>query len=329
MNKQLDQKIHSQNFNESLKNTSLYTLFKRISNRGPNYSSVKKLTTIRNNNLEEIKLEIYENFNSSNLFELIESIKSEHYQVIISSVLGLRGIKNLTKQPILYKYVNSNKVENLKIDDISNSKNFLLYNGEIFKIKEDIKMITTSIEKRNTIELVINQLQIENDGLLLSNILQIFSEEYYLNYSQDDENTNDKYSNLFFKAYNSLESDHAFIYYDNLNKKIIANRDIFGKRSLLLVHFIRDNLFLFSSNISFEIYDLIKKFPDEISIMELPANAVVLMDLKNLDLNLKFINDEKYEKKDVLHLFLNPYIKYPSQFRFKNKIYEGKNLFIT
>ena len=190
-----------------------------------------------------------------------------------------------------------------------------MYNGEIYNIKDEVKFITEIEENKILLENLSKKINFENDGLIFSNILKIFSEEFHM--KKDFYKNNENYAELFFRIHRSLESDHALIYYDNLNKKILVNRDIFGKRSLICIRLINYGIFLFSSNLNLELFELIKNYPEEFSVFEVPANTVIIIDLINLENNLKPDNQNQ-DTKEFFHFYFNPKLKYPSELRFKN-----------
>jgi len=287
------------------------SLVKRISYRGPDFVNLQKISFHSDIIFENQKTSLIENpFYLLNFLELFQNISEEKYTILLSSVLALRGINKLTTQPInIICNHNNSKNEYPRM-------NFLMYNGEIYNIKENIALITESKKNKDCLNELIKNLHFENDTLILSKILAIFSEEY--NNIKDSNKNNKLYSELFFRIHRSLESDHALVYYDNLNKKVLINRDLFGKRSLLLIRFIKNGVFFFSSNINLELYELIKNYPDEISVFEVPANTVIIIDLENLQHNLNDVN--KHELRDIFNFFYNPFLKTPSELRFKNEI---------
>ena len=55
---------------------------------------------------------------------------------------------------------------------------------------------------------------------------------------------------------NQIESDHAYVYHDIINNKIVVTRDIFGKRSLVLVYIKSLSFLMLTSTLPQSIYDI-------------------------------------------------------------------------
>lgn len=141
----------------------------------------------------------------------------------------------LTKQPI--------------IND--STHNILQYNGEIFSINDSDE-----------------NLIIDNDGLILSKMLSNFSNSI-------TSDNNKEYVDKFFRVMNKIESDHALIFHDIKNKKIVVNRDIFGKRSLILVYIHSLNILILSSVLSKSLYS--SRNSKDITIIEVPNNSALVI----------------------------------------------------
>jgi asparagine synthetase B (glutamine-hydrolysing) len=229
---------------------SMSELKEIIASRGPDSF---KIVDADNQDLDD-KIHNY-----GDLFNYVED-----NMVTLSSVLNLRGIEAITKQPI-----------------VSENKNILQYNGEIYDINN------------KEINLFVN-----NDGYILSGLLDQIAVE--LKGVED----NSIYADKIFKLFNDIESDHAFCYIDRINNKVILSRDIFGKRSLLLVYILEYNVVMICSAIPKSLYEL--RNSKNIIIIEIPANSLVIIDL---------LSDNK------ISFYQNPLIKYPSELRFNNTSY--------
>jgi asparagine synthetase B (glutamine-hydrolysing) len=210
--------------------------------------------------------------NFSNLFKIITD---DEKLVMMSSVLSLRGVMtDITPQPLFD----------------SKTGNILQYTGEIFSIFES----NYDIYK-------------QNDGLILQEILSYFSLDFY----SSNNKSNSLYSDYLFDLLSRVESDHAFVYTDLLNQKIILNRDMFGKRSLILIFLKKENLFIITSVLT---QSFCKLHPGDVEIIEVPANSLIIFDL---------ISNQK------INFFLNNKIPYPHMMRFKNSISFNQNSFST
>ena len=253
------------NFNiDSINNCDFLQIIEQIKNRGPDFINIieilkdKKINEL--NDLEKLKT-------YKDVFNLISNNESS---ILIDSVLNLRGINSITKQPIINE----------------KTKNILQYDGEIFDMKDESFLFEKNLSK-------------DNDGIILSEILNKFSQD------NKDSNIN-TYSNNFFQIINQIESDHAFIFHDNINNKILINRDLFGKRSLILSYIKQLNIIIISSFLPLSLYNN-RNFKNEILIIEIPNNHLLIIDKDN---------DNKFT------LIKNPYIKFPSDLRFNELIPE-------
>ena len=255
---------------EELFNFDINELIKLINKRGPDFINICELDSY-NNNLSDFTNEMNKIQTYINLFNYINKNNSK---ILIDSVLSLRGIKSLTKHPI-------------KINE-----NILQYNGEIYNILD-----------QNYMKDIQNRLIYDNDGIILSEILYNFSKE---NLNKN----NEEYSNNLFKIINNIESDHVFIYHDILNKKIVINKDIFGKKSLILIYIKKFDILFFVSVVPNYIYKL-REYKNDILIYEIPNNHILLIDLNNNNID-----------KQNLYLFKNNDILFPSFLRFNDKIQE-------
>ena len=126
------------NFNiDSINNCDFLQIIEQIKNRGPDFINIieilkdKKINEL--NDLEKLKT-------YKDVFNLISNNESS---ILIDSVLNLRGINSITKQPIINE----------------NTNNILQYNGEIFDIKEESFLFEKNLSK-------------DNDGIILSEILK-------------------------------------------------------------------------------------------------------------------------------------------------------------
>jgi asparagine synthetase B (glutamine-hydrolysing) len=220
-----------------------------IGSRGPDYFNIVDL---EGNTLD---INTY-----GELFGHVDSSKT----VMISSVLNLRGIESITKQPIC------------------DGKNILQYNGEIYDIKNQ------------DIDLYVN-----NDGYILSKLLGNISLGLY-EYQNKDSDINSLYSDRLFKLLNDMESDHSFVYSDRLNNKLILSRDIFGKRSLLLVYILDYNVAFICSVLPKSLYE--NRNHKKFIIIEIPANSILIIDHSGGDKKINF--------------YQNSSVKLASQLRF-------------
>jgi asparagine synthetase B (glutamine-hydrolysing) len=236
-------------------NSNIYDLKGTISSRGPDYFNLvdSDLTCLD----EKI----------NNYKELFDYVLDADKSVMISSVLNLRGIESITKQPI-----------------ICTGGNILQYNGEIYILKD----------KNEEFDLYVN-----NDGVILSELLNKYSIAF--NQLDKDDQDNTAYSEGLFAILNNIESDHAFVFTDKINNKIVLSRDIFGKRSLIFIYFVEFNIITICSALPGSIYN--NRTNKNIIIIEIPANSLLII-------------ETLAERK--IHFFKNNYIKYPSQLRFNN-----------
>ena len=287
-----------------------------IMKRGPDYSIIVEYTYQYAiglnsdlkinyvNTLDILKKDI-------DLMEYCLNFNNQRFFIFLSSVLNLRGVIQITKQPIISQSTN----------------NLLQYNGEIYSIRKDRKINYLQFLELNKIDLLF-----ENDGAQLSSLFNEISKRFYSDFSLKVDETinhensyqiNELYADYFFELMNSIESDHAFVFHDNLNKKIIFGRDLFGKRSLLMCYIKSSDLMILTSTLSDDLY----KMKETIEIIEVPANCLIVYDISS--------NNES----NPIHFFNNKTIKYPSILRFplinnyktlqkidKNNIEEDKQL---
>jgi asparagine synthetase B (glutamine-hydrolysing) len=287
--------------NENFLNSNLDNLINVIKNRGPDLLNILKIEEIKEhlviNNFTDFFFK--NNHTYRDLFKFLEL--NDQNKILISSVLSLRGIEHeITEQPIYDKI----------------TRNFLQYNGEIYGFSKKFNKFFSS-----------DDLYKRNDGEILSEILNQFSIEYssitnkvekgiHINLTSDLSN-NELYSNMLFDIISKIESDHAFIFHDTLNKKIVLNRDLFGKRSLIIVYFKLENIFLITSALTKEIKDL---YSENVEIIEVPANSIVIFDMLS-ERNFNF-SKENVELKypgsypQSIFYFKNPYINEAADLRF-------------
>lgn len=248
---------------------SFNDVIKVITNRGPDYSNVVEMTY--NNEIKEMK----DIKNKSNE-EIFNYIQEKSIMLIISSVLSLRGSNELTKQPIY-----------------NCDSNVLLYNGEIYSIDGN-----TILEGYNLFK--------DNDGLILFELINKDIKSY--NQLNTNTKTKEQYTINIFNVVNRLESDHAFVYIDKTNKFILVNRDIFGKRSLILVYIKSRSLVMITSVLPEVIYRNRNK--EDITICEIPNNAILLFDYSILT-----------DDKQKIFYYRNKTIEVPSLMRFNDVIW--------
>ena len=145
------------NFNiDSINNCDFCQIIEQIKNRGPD--SMNMIEILKDKKINELndldKLKTYKD-----IFNLLSNNESS---ILIDSVLNLRGINSITKQPIINE----------------KTKNILQYDGEIFDMKDESFLFEKNLSK-------------DNDGIILSEILNKFS--------IDNKDSNDTtYSNNFF-----------------------------------------------------------------------------------------------------------------------------------
>ena len=205
-------------------------------------------------------------------------------------------IINTKNKIIINSYLNLFNNYNKNLFQDSESKNILQFNGEIYN---DINKI--------------NNDDIKNDDnpdkrISLFKVLNKFTKENKI----EDMN---KYIENFFIIYNNLESDHAFYFHDNINKKILISRDIFGKRSIILYYIKSLSIIFFTPVLSETLINLYKYNPNDIMLLEMPSNHLLLID------------EENANKK--IFLYENPLIPKVQLLRFNplfNKINTYENL---
>lgn len=242
-------------------------IIEQIGNRGPDYLSIN---CIENDKITSLSIDII--LSLSTYKDIFEYITNNKCSLLINSVLSLRGIDELTKQPI---YDSTNSISNV-----------LQYNGEIYSISS-----LSLIKNKNLLT--------DNDGLILFDIL----EEISLQFSSIDKGDNKTYSDIFMQYITQIESDHALIYHDHRNKKIILNRDIFGKRSLMMVYIKSLNQLIITSILPNSFY-LLRNSSDIITL-EIPNNSCVIIDYLN--------------ETQKIFWYKNPYLQSPSILRFNLK----------
>lgn len=264
-----NQKVAIQKENENVFFEELFEDFIQIiSNRGPDYHNVVEMT--KNNEMIECQQMINQSFE-----EVFKHIRDYLSMIMISSVLSLRGVNELTKQPIY-----------------NDDSNVLLYNGEIYSIDGNIIFEGHDLFK-------------DNDGLILFEMLNKQIESFHQ--LSIDNKTNDQYITNVFNAINRLESDHAFIYIDKTNKSIIVNRDLFGKRSLLLVHIKSHSIIMITSVLPKAIYE--NRNREDITICEIPNNAIAIFNY-SISSNVK----------QKIFYYPNKRIALPSYMRFNDDV---------
>lgn len=276
---------NDQNKINSFLKSPVQQIINSIKNRGPDFFDCLAVKLYNINDLEEneqiIKLK---QLNISNflLDDLYQYLIEQKEMLLISSVLSLRGIyEPTTKQPLINYDTGS----------------LLQYNGEIFSINNMNKNNKDFDNEFNLYK--------ENDGLILFEYLNKIS------FSGDES----AYVESLYKLLNNIESDHAFIFHDIKNNRIIINRDIFGKRSLLLVY---DKTYGYLYLLSV-LPEFLYKNKANLLILEIPNNCLLILDLN---------------KESKLKVFFNKEISKPSLLRFSSKqdilnIYQSENLLVS
>ena len=205
-------------------------------------------------------------------------------------------IINTKNKIIINSYLNLFNNYNKNLFQDSESKNILQFNGEIYndinKINNDDIKNDDNLDKRISLFKVLNKFTKEN--------------------KIEDMN---KYIENFFIIYNNLESDHAFYFHDNINKKLLISRDIFGKRSIILYYIKSLTITFFTPVLSETLINLYKYNPNDIMLLEMPSNHLLLIDKENAN------------KK--IFLYENPLISKVHLLRFNplfNKINTYENL---
>lgn len=244
----------------------LEELYKKMKSRGPDYTSFLEYT-FNDSGLNTFSYKLDENSPNINICNIEENII-----YCISSVLSLRG-NSITRQPI-----------------INEKGDFLCYNGEIY-----------STSNKN----ISKDVNINDGEYLFSELTQIFSDEK----SKSNENS----GNALLNMLTNIDSDHSLVYYNNQIKSLYINKDLFGKRSLILLYIIKnkgevnknnenkiENTLIISSCFSENIIKLIKNKENECICLEIEANCVYILNLK-----------EKYIEKHM-----NNKLKVPSSLRF-------------
>lgn len=282
--------------------------------------------------LEENNVKLENNFISNNNSDInnelkvVDFIDKNIYKDDSNSFLNI-NLKNqfnliYNRGPDYQKYVEINLNDNKKIECESNNtqnlplkienvigKNFL-YSSVLslrgFLVEQPL------ISKYGILmyngEIYDENLKNENDTLYLSNLLYDISKN--LNQNNNKDLFFNDYSTEFFKKFDKLDSDHAFINLDIINNCILINRDIFAKRSLILVYFLKYNSLMIVSTLSKEFQNYIKSNENDIIYFELPNDLFII------DLNCKDNNFIKiYERT-----------KLPSNLRFNVKNIENFNI---
>ena len=205
-------------------------------------------------------------------------------------------IINTKNKIIINSYLNLFNNYNKNLFQDSESKNILQFNGEIYndinKINNDDIKNDDNLDKRISLFKVLNKFTKEN--------------------KIEDMN---KYIENFFIIYNNLESDHAFYFHDNINKKLLISRDIFGKRSIILYYIKSLSIIFITPVLSETLINLYKYNPNDIMLLEMPSNHLLLID------------EENANKK--IFLYENPLIPKVHLLRFNplfNKINTYENL---
>lgn len=298
-------------------------LIKLLKNRGPDFqkSILYSIDKTKHNykNIDEDKLSKF--INIKQLLDFIESNNSNSKlfnAFITSSVLSMRG-EFVTQQPLM-----------------SNNGNLLMYNGNIncldANINIDLSMIskefTSKIKKSIITDFIINnknKLLSHNDTDILFELLNLFSNEYNLEYENniDSIQDNTKYINEFYNIIyrlpksnsdnivEAIDSDHSFLFIDKLNNKIIINKDLFGKRSLIFYYDIELKCIIISSLLCKEFQINVDNNKSLSNIyFEIPANSSMLIDLTNKEINV----------------YNNPIISKPSLIRFNSNNINNLNI---
>ena len=176
-------------------------------------------------------------------------------------------IINTKNKIIINSYLNLFNNYNKNLFQDSESKNILQFNGEIYndinKINNDDIKNDDNLDKRISLFKVLNKFTKEN--------------------KIEDMN---KYIENFFIIYNNLESDHAFYFYDNINKKLLISRDIFGKRSIILYYIKSLSIIFFTPVLSETLINLYKYNPNDIILLEMPSNHLLLIDEENANIKI-------------------------------------------
>lgn len=200
--------------------------------------------------------------------DVISYMNTKKKMILIDSVLSLRGDKEITKQPIAY------------------DKNILQYNGEIYSTKGKEMLKGKDLFK-------------DNDSEILYDILTTLSTKI----KNDDIKEIDKYGEMYISTMNQIESDHAYVYHDIINNKIVVTRDIFGKRSLVLVYIKSLSFLMLTSTLPQSIYDI--KDIDDIMIIEIPNNSVIVIDITNIDKHIHYITNKSLQFPSMLRFDSN------------------------
>ena len=219
---------------------------------------------MKTNELSQLDTDTISTYN-----DVISYMNTQNKMILIDSVLSLRGDKEVTKQPIAY------------------GKNILQYNGEIYSTKGKEMLNGKDLYK-------------DNDSEILYDILNALS----MKIKNDDIKEIDKYGEMYLSTMNQIESDHAYVYHDIINNKIVVSRDIFGKRSLILVYIKSLSFLMLTSTLPQSIYDI--KDSDDIIIIEIPNNSAIVIDIPNT---------EKH-----IHYITNKSLQFPSMLRFNSTI---------
>ena len=194
-------------------------------------------------------------------------------------------IINTKNKIIINSYLNLFNNYNKNLFQDSESKNILQFNGEIYndinKINNDDIKNDDNLDKRISLFKVLNKFTKEN--------------------KIEDMN---KYIENFFIIYNNLESDHAFYFHDNINKKLLISRDIFGKRSIILYYIKSLSIIFFTPVLSEALINLYKYNPNDIMLLEMPSNHLLLIDEENA--NKKIFLYENLLNPKVHLLRFNP-----------------------
>ena len=219
---------------------------------------------MKTNELSQLDTDTISTYN-----DVISYMNTQNKMILIDSVLSLRGDKEVTKQPIAY------------------GKNILQYNGEIYSTKGKEMLNGKDLYK-------------DNDSEILYDILNALS----MKIKKDDIKEIGKYGEMYLSTMNQIESDHAYVYHDIINNKIVVSRDIFGKRSLILVYIKSLSFLMLTSTLPQSIYEI--KESDDIIIIEIPNNSAIVIDIPNT---------EKH-----IHYITNKSLQFPSMLRFNSNI---------
>lgn len=218
---------------------------------------------MKTNELSQLDTDTISTYN-----DVISYMNTQNKMILIDSVLSLRGDKEVTKQPIAY------------------DKNILQYNGEIYSTKGKEMLNGKDLYK-------------DNDSEILYDILNALS----MKIKKDDIKEIGKYGEMYLSTMNQIESDHAYVYHDIINNKIVVSRDIFGKRSLILVYIKSLSFLMLTSTLPQSIYEI--KDSDDIIIIEIPNNSAIVIDIPNTEKHIHYITNKSLQFPSILRFNSN------------------------